>query len=111
MACYPLQSEDENEKEKEREKQARQEASLREREKEVRQTLASHMRERDKERELHKHDEAVQHFTALLVDLVSYNNVNCFIHSVNSTNERSFEQIIFYCRFETQICPGRKQSD
>jgi len=66
-----LQSEDENEKEKEREKQARQEASLREREKEVRQTLASHMRERDKERELHKHDEAVQHFTALLVDLVT----------------------------------------
>ncbi|CAB3367370.1 Hypothetical predicted protein [Cloeon dipterum] len=63
-------SEDENEKEKEREKKERQEASLREREKEVRQTLASHMRERDKERELHKHDEAVQQFTALLVDLV-----------------------------------------
>ncbi|KAF4522361.1 hypothetical protein B566_EDAN012218 [Ephemera danica] len=58
------------EREKEREKVARQEASLREREKEVQRTLASHLRDRDKEREQHKHDEAVQHFSALLVDLV-----------------------------------------
>lgn len=43
---------------------------MREREKEVQRTLATHMRDRDKEREQHKHDEAVQHFNALLADLV-----------------------------------------
>jgi hypothetical protein len=107
MACYPLQSEDENEKEKEREKQARQEASLREREKEVRQTLASHMRERDKERELHKHDEAVQHFTALLVDLVSHPKIKCdalssikllrnFFPYLHTSNEKSFNPLHFF---------------
>jgi hypothetical protein len=47
------------------------EASMREREKEVQRTLATHLRDRDKEREQHKHDEAVQHFNALLADLVS----------------------------------------
>ncbi|EEC01225.1 transcription elongation regulator, putative, partial [Ixodes scapularis] len=55
---------------REREKQERIEASLREREKEVQRTLSTHLRERDKEREQHKHDEAVQHFNALLTDLV-----------------------------------------
>ncbi|KAG8237630.1 hypothetical protein J437_LFUL017399 [Ladona fulva] len=64
-------SEEEREKEaRERERQARMEASLREREKEVQRTLATHLRDRDKEREQHKHDEAVQHFNALLADLV-----------------------------------------
>ncbi|KAL0269201.1 UNVERIFIED_CONTAM: hypothetical protein PYX00_007012 [Menopon gallinae] len=64
-------SEEEREKEiKDREKQARVEASLREREKEVQRTLATHLRDRDKEREHHKRDEAVQHFNALLTDLV-----------------------------------------
>uniref|UniRef100_A0A1B6G3D6 FF domain-containing protein n=1 Tax=Cuerna arida TaxID=1464854 RepID=A0A1B6G3D6_9HEMI len=60
----------EQEKEKEKEKAARVEASLREREKEVQRTLAVHLRDRDNEREQHKHDEAVQHFKALLADLV-----------------------------------------
>ncbi|KAG8196247.1 hypothetical protein JTE90_023803 [Oedothorax gibbosus] len=55
---------------KEQEKQERAEASIRERQKEVHLTLSSHLRERDKERELHKHDEAVQHFKALLTDLI-----------------------------------------
>lgn len=65
-------SADEREKElKDKEKQARVEASIREREKEVQRTLATHLRDRDKEREQHKHDEAVQHFNALLADLVS----------------------------------------
>lgn len=65
-------SDDEREKEqKDKERQARMEASLREREKEVQRTLATHLRDRDKEREQHKHDEAVQHFNALLADLVS----------------------------------------
>lgn len=66
-----MNSEEEREKEiKDREKQARVEASLREREKEVQRTLATHLRDRDKEREHHKRDEAVQHFNALLTDLV-----------------------------------------
>lgn len=62
--------EGEDEGNREREKQERIEASLREREKEVQRTLSTHLRERDKEREQHKHDEAVQHFNALLTDLV-----------------------------------------
>ncbi|EEB14665.1 transcription elongation regulator, putative [Pediculus humanus corporis] len=66
-----VNSEEDREKEKkDREKQARVEASLREREKEVQRTLATHLRDRDKEREQHKRDEAVQHFNALLADLV-----------------------------------------
>ncbi|KAK9509007.1 hypothetical protein O3M35_006424 [Rhynocoris fuscipes] len=52
------------------EKAARVEASLREREREVQKALAVHLRDRDTEREHHKHDEAVQHFNALLADLV-----------------------------------------
>lgn len=44
--------------------------SIREREKEVQRTLAGHLRDRDKEREHHKRDEAIRHFSALLVDLV-----------------------------------------
>ncbi|GAB6025446.1 hypothetical protein CHUAL_011191 [Chamberlinius hualienensis] len=55
---------------KEKEKQERVEASIREREREVQRTLSTHLRERDKEREQHKRDEAVQHFNALLADLV-----------------------------------------
>ncbi|XP_074593867.1 transcription elongation regulator 1 [Brevipalpus obovatus] len=58
------------EREKIKEKQERIEASLREREKEVARELSSHFRERDKEREQHKHAEAVEHFNALLTDLV-----------------------------------------
>lgn len=60
---------DENER-KLKEKQARVEASIKEREKEVQRTLASSLRDRDKEREHHKRDEAIRHFTALLADLV-----------------------------------------
>ena len=55
---------------KAREKQARVEASLKEREKEVKETLATSLRERDKERDQHKKEEAIQHFKALLVDMV-----------------------------------------
>lgn len=62
---------DQEKEQKELEKAARVEASLREREKEVQRTLAVHLRDRDNEREQHKHDEAVQHFNALLADLVS----------------------------------------
>ena len=55
---------------KDRARQARAEASLKEREREVQRTLAENFRERDKERQHHKRDEAVRHFTALLADLV-----------------------------------------
>ncbi|XP_011304285.1 transcription elongation regulator 1 isoform X2 [Fopius arisanus] len=62
-------SEEDREKAK-RERERRAEASLREREREVQRTLATHLRDRDKERQHHRHTEAVQHFSALLADLV-----------------------------------------
>ena len=66
----PLQATSEDDERKEREKQERIEASIKKREEEVKQSLSSSLRERDKEREQHKKDEAVQHFNALLADLV-----------------------------------------
>lgn len=68
------QDEDEAEEKerRDRERKVREEASLREREKEVQRALAPHLRDRDKERQAHQHGEAVQHFTALLTDLVIY---------------------------------------
>ncbi|KYB29457.1 transcription elongation regulator 1 isoform X1 [Tribolium castaneum] len=67
----PEETDDEKAQEqRDKDRQARAEASLREREKEVQRTLATHMRDRDKEREQHKRDEAIQHFNALLADLV-----------------------------------------
>ncbi|XP_026318352.1 transcription elongation regulator 1 isoform X1 [Hyposmocoma kahamanoa] len=53
-----------------RAKEARAQASIKEREREVQRALATSLRDRDKEREYHKRDEAVQHFNALLADLV-----------------------------------------
>ncbi|XP_048485698.1 transcription elongation regulator 1-like [Plutella xylostella] len=53
-----------------RAKAARAQQSLKEREREVQKALATSLRDRDKEREYHKRDEAVQHFNALLADLV-----------------------------------------
>ncbi|XP_063371330.1 trichohyalin-like isoform X2 [Cydia amplana] len=53
-----------------RERAARAQASIKEREREVQRALATSLRDRDKEREYHKRDEAVQHFNALLADLV-----------------------------------------
>ncbi|KAJ2939552.1 hypothetical protein O0L34_g6384 [Tuta absoluta] len=52
------------------EREARAAASIKEREREVQRALATSLRDRDKEREHHKRDEAVQHFNALLADLV-----------------------------------------
>ena len=62
----------EDEERKDREKQERIEASIKKREEEVQRTLSTSLRERDKEREQHKKDEAIQHFNALLADLVSW---------------------------------------
>lgn len=61
---------------KDRNRRARAEASIKEREKEVQRTLAENLRERDKERQHHKRDESVRHFTALLADLVRNSNLN-----------------------------------
>ncbi|XP_026090077.1 transcription elongation regulator 1-like [Carassius auratus] len=58
------------EKEKELERQARIEASLREREREVQRARSEQTKEIDREREQHKREEAVQHFRALMSDMV-----------------------------------------
>ncbi|XP_051945143.1 transcription elongation regulator 1-like isoform X3 [Xyrauchen texanus] len=59
-----------SEKEKELEKQARIEASLRERERTVQRFRSEQTKEIDREREQHKREEAVQHFKALVSDMV-----------------------------------------
>lgn len=52
------------------EKQARIEASLRERERAVQRFRSEQTKEIDREREQHKREEAVQHFKALMSDMV-----------------------------------------
>uniref|UniRef100_A0A8C1Q0Z7 Transcription elongation regulator 1 n=1 Tax=Cyprinus carpio TaxID=7962 RepID=A0A8C1Q0Z7_CYPCA len=52
------------------ERQARIEASLREREREVQRARSEQTKEIDREREQHKREEAVQHFKALMSDMV-----------------------------------------
>ncbi|XP_051959947.1 transcription elongation regulator 1-like [Xyrauchen texanus] len=59
-----------SEKEKELERQARIEASLREREREVQRARSEQTKEIDREREQHKREEAIQHFKALMSDMV-----------------------------------------
>lgn len=60
------------EKERELERQARIEASLREREREVQKARSEQTKEIDREREQHKREEAIQHFKALMSDMVRY---------------------------------------
>lgn len=57
---------------RERDKQERVCASLREREMAVKQSLSVSLRERDRERESHQKEEAVQHFKALMADMVCF---------------------------------------
>ncbi|XP_034405345.1 transcription elongation regulator 1-like isoform X8 [Cyclopterus lumpus] len=57
-------------KERELERQARIEASLREREREVQKARSEQTKEIDREREQHKREEAIQHFKALMCDMV-----------------------------------------
>ncbi|OQV13281.1 Transcription elongation regulator 1 [Hypsibius exemplaris] len=67
----PAEKEEEDDKVKEdREKQERQQASMRERERVVQEEMSVIAKDRDKERESHRYDEAVQHYKALLTDLV-----------------------------------------
>lgn len=68
--CSSLQNVD-IEKERELERQARIEASLREREREVQKARSEQTKEIDREREQHKREEAIQHFKALMSDMVS----------------------------------------
>jgi len=63
----------EEEKRKEKEKKERIEASLRERNKEVKEQLSKYQNEREKERDQLRHDEAVECFKALLIDLIKTN--------------------------------------
>jgi len=51
-------------------RQERMMASMREREKAVQYSLAASLRDRDREREQHLKDEAIQHFNALMADMV-----------------------------------------
>lgn len=67
--CFTLQNVD-IEKERELERQARIEASLREREREVQKARSEQTKEIDREREQHKREEAIQHFKALMSDMV-----------------------------------------
>ncbi|CAB1316806.1 unnamed protein product, partial [Coregonus sp. 'balchen'] len=59
-----------SDKEKELERAARIEASLREREREVQKARSEQTKEIDREREQHKREEAIQHFRALMSDMV-----------------------------------------
>uniref|UniRef100_A0A6Q2Y419 Transcription elongation regulator 1 n=1 Tax=Esox lucius TaxID=8010 RepID=A0A6Q2Y419_ESOLU len=59
-----------SDKEKEMERAARIEASLREREREVQKARSEQTKEIDREREQHKREEAIQHFKALMSDMV-----------------------------------------
>jgi len=63
---------------RERDRQERMVASLREREMVVKQSLSVSLRERDREREQHQKEEAIQHFKALMADMVnSYIVASC----------------------------------
>ena len=57
------------------ERQARVEASLREREREVQKARSEQTKEIDREREQHKREEAIQHFRALMSDMVRCQSV------------------------------------
>ena len=67
LCCQNMDSD----KEKEMERAARIEASLREREREVQKARSEQTKEIDREREQHKREEAIQHFRALMSDMVS----------------------------------------
>jgi len=63
-------SEEARQEQRDREKKERMEASLRERENQVAKELSTHLREREREQEKIKRSEAVETFTALLIDLI-----------------------------------------
>lgn len=86
--CHPPQSVD-IEKERELERQARIEASLREREREVQKARSEQTKEIDREREQHKREEAIQHFKALMSDMVRCWAVLFFPHKTSVLHHQS----------------------
>lgn len=81
-----------SEKEKELEKQARIEASLRERERMVQRFRSEQTKEIDREREQHKREEAVQHFKALMSDMVIIESLaSCHDARLNISNPYTME--------------------
>lgn len=70
------ESGEEDLKRKEKDKQDRIEASIRERNKEVKRIKDEYNNEREKERELLRHDEAIESFKALLIDIIKSNLIN-----------------------------------
>lgn len=85
MLCHASQSVD-IEKERELERQARIEASLREREREVQKARSEQTKEIDREREQHKREEAIQHFKALMSDMVRCSLYDFFFGTIQLGN-------------------------
>ena len=67
------EEEEEKRRAEEEEKRARVEASLRSRTEQVKKQLSEYQSEREKERDLLRHDEAVECFKALLIDIIKLN--------------------------------------
>ncbi|EDO43130.1 predicted protein [Nematostella vectensis] len=70
-----LEKKENSDKEKQKAKMERMEASMRKRESEVREQQAEFAKAREKEKEFHLRDKAVQHFSALLTDMVRNSDV------------------------------------
>lgn len=94
MLCHASQSVD-IEKERELERQARIEASLREREREVQKARSEQTKEIDREREQHKREEAIQHFKALMSDMVRC-SIHFFSAPFNSCILFSFVEFVYH---------------
>jgi transcription elongation regulator 1 len=75
-AAATAAEEDLTSKRKEKEKQDRIEASIRERNKEVKKIKDEYNNEREKDRELLRHNEAIESFKALLIDIIKSNLIN-----------------------------------
>lgn len=84
-----------SEKEKELEKQARIEASLRERERTVQRFRSEQTKEIDREREQHKREEAIQHFKALMSDMVN-NTRTYYCYCLSKYLLRFIVQYLFF---------------
>ena len=95
-------------------KQERMMASLREREKVVQQSLSVSLRERDREREQHLKEEAVQHFGALLADMVIHfffsfqHNMTDTKRHYQSVNVAVLSMTVFDC-VDTFLSSNRKR--
>lgn len=87
---------------KDRDRQARAEASIKQREREVEKKMAENLRERDKERQHHKRDEAVRHFTALLADLVRNSDLSWKEVKKQLKKDHRWELVVILDRYEKE---------